>query len=881
MADESGLIVDITPELQRNQECKSSPQSVKERHSTRRQQSVQGRILPVPTDVGVASSSSCHSLSNQSTEPDGCETSAASSINDLTFEAEQLERAVRHNDLCYVRRMLELHHGRFPVNLHGSLLDKSSCETKSHCVSQDVDILLRKSQTFLDRLDRNDSVSTEQETPPIFANALHLAVEYNSQDVARLLLKYGVDPNECGVGCNDMWRRSSYTGPTEGSPAEIKGRRFSQLLTPATARHYTDGRSSPVFLPRQLVHMRRDIADDLRVVSIAPDGRPLTYEEVYSRDVLYALPPLFLAVVLGNPGMVHVLLKYNSSPNFQDRHGVTPLHLSACVERTPCLRLLLESGGRLHMKNHKGITPHDLADQNLAHLQQALIDEAVNSFVSDPITDDDPLMFGIGCKHTLFRRFQDSKYQRHMSRKKDYLSVDEAARGSPEGVSCSSYHSSLHSRHSNRSIQSVSVSHGEEDKSNSVEKNHEEVNHRISHKKNSTRSQATITGENFDLRVSRAENSLHVLSKMATNPECLLSILNSLQCHLSSVIELCDHVDGTKLHKPIAILMNQLLQTIVEEHHRRDNFNVDCLTAYLGRFLYVILGCLRGGHSLQYTSLLLINKIIDATIQNGITHYHINSNNLIVNVNGVENKSWTIKKEDEWKKEKSILEILTDRSIDLILNVLNNAITLHKRVVGTRQHCTPSRRWRNCNYHCLQILSARAILYLSQAEEAQKKLLEDGHLKIIIAALDSTHDPQLLCLVLQVVATLALEPDNHTVLIDNDLADCLIQLVLPSDEWYYTNHSTKYARFVKHHAARVLVYLGLEQRLKNKVYLFDLLEEPTLPTTALVSSEEDNYIVQTSLPPSVVVDVNGKCNGISVETVVMEMVKDVEVRSSP
>ena len=50
-----------------------------------------------------------------------------------------------------------------------------------------------------------------------------------------------------------------------------------------------------------------------------------------------------------------------------------------------------------------------------------------------------------------------------------------------------------------------------------------------------------------------------------------------------------------------------------------------------------------------------------------------------------------------------------------------------------------------------------------------------------------------------------------------------MQLILPSDEWFYTNHSTKYAKFVKHHAARIMVYLGLEKRLRNKVYLFDLM----------------------------------------------------------
>lgn len=43
-------------------------------------------------------------------------------------------------------------------------------------------------------------------------------------------------------------------------------------------------------------------------------------------------------------------------------------------------------------------------------------------------------------------------------------------------------------------------------------------------------------------------------------------------------------------------------------------------------------------------------------------------------------------------------------------------------------------------------------------------------------------------------------------------------------------------RYVKHHAARILVYLGLEKRLRNKVYLFDLLEE-TLIANNLISAQ--------------------------------------------
>ena len=80
----------------------------------------------------------------------------------------------------------------------------------------------------------------------------------------------------------------------------------------------------------------------------------------------------------------------------------------------------------------------------------------------------------------------------------------------------------------------------------------------------------------------------------------------------------------------------------------------------------------------------------------------------------------------------------------------------------------------------------------------------------------------LLCLILQALATVALNPSFHTALTEADVPDTLMQLLLPSDEWYYTNHSTKYARYVKHHAARILVYMGLFHRLGGRVDLFDL-----------------------------------------------------------
>ncbi|KAH9518377.1 hypothetical protein Btru_016592 [Bulinus truncatus] len=97
--------------------------------------------------------------------------SAGSSIFDLSAECEQLERALKENDIITVKKFLQLHHSRFPLDVHASFLDKSSCDShsrrQSH-VSQDVEILLRKSQTLIDTLERHRDSEQTEDVPNIF-----------------------------------------------------------------------------------------------------------------------------------------------------------------------------------------------------------------------------------------------------------------------------------------------------------------------------------------------------------------------------------------------------------------------------------------------------------------------------------------------------------------------------------------------------------------------------------------------------------------------------------------------------------------------------------------------------------------------------------------
>lgn len=77
---------------------------------------------------------------------------------------------------------------------------------------------------------------------------------------------------------------------------------------------------------------------------------------------------------------------------------------------------------------------------------------------------------------------------------------------------------------------------------------------------------------------------------------------------------------------------------------------------------------------------------------------------------------------------------------------------------------------------------------------------------------------------LQALGLLALHPECHDTMLKYDLADTVMSLILPGDELFYTNQTTKYAKYVKHLAARVLVYLGLFAKVSNKVNLFDILD---------------------------------------------------------
>ena len=91
--------------------------------------------------------------------------------------------------------------------------------------------------------------------------------------------------------------------------------------------------------------------------------------------------------------------------------------------------------------------------------------------------------------------------------------------------------------------------------------------------------------------------------------------------------------------------------------------------------------------------------------------------------------------------ERTPLEVIMRMDPKQIVNILRQSTETHRKAMGTRHKCTPSIRWRHCTYHCVQILSARALTLMSHSHLVQHQIVNDGHIKTLVEALDPNHDP--------------------------------------------------------------------------------------------------------------------------------------------
>ncbi|XP_050438662.1 uncharacterized protein LOC126844474 isoform X2 [Adelges cooleyi] len=605
---------------------------------------------------------------------------------------------------------------------------------------------------------------------------------------------------------------------------------------------------------------------------------------MYTKSYLITLPPIYSAIVRRNSTVVYMLLKHGASPNFQDAFGNTPLHVAVIQPDISwnCVLDLIEFGAQICLKNNNDISPSDIVE-SLIHIQVYVVQDCWKRLSTSNATKAEALRrrsenyptFGNGEQTKLA---ESSTLHSRILKKIRFAQTENVngMNGNNKGHSESMW--------SLKSILSPDVEDGGRTR-------------RLSQTIKVKQGKKNAKYNGFKLKNTidttyAIDKKFQIMSHMAGNLECLGFILYGFKTHITSVLK---QINITKTWPHISTMLKKILILSVNEYAERGK--KEELAVILCTVIKVCLKVLHGVPRVQFSAMSIINRTIDIAIQYRVAYLEVDECNFLHHPHYIATmKSWN-KREQSKQRNKNIASILKSLISDLqgskdgrpraknvtesvlgilsnihtstIINVLHNSLTMYKRVTDSKQTCTPSQRSSQCNSHCLQILSARTLLFMALNEDVQCKLAEEPQIKVLAASLDSTHDPHLLVLVLQIFSTIALHPKHHKNLIDNNVPTVLNQLLLPSDEWYYINHSDKYGRYVKLHAAKVLVYLGFSSRISFSI--FDISQDSQLQPI----SHEERYIVLTSKVPSTIVS-EEKLLGVSIEEAVISLLNEIE-----
>uniref|UniRef100_A0A915IWR9 Uncharacterized protein n=1 Tax=Romanomermis culicivorax TaxID=13658 RepID=A0A915IWR9_ROMCU len=661
-----------------------------------------------------------------------------------------------------------------------------------------------------------------------------------------------------------------------------------------------------------------------------------------SCDVMGQFPfvnvtPLILAVQVRNAEIVSLLCQNGAQVNFADQKGNTAL-IEAVKDSPICwevVEVLILNGAKIYWKNSHNVCASHLVPE-LLRFQQFCIDEFSRLACGQPKTQSMKQLTISAILHapSFFSRGNISDKRPSMCTQ----TAPSVAAPSPShfGPEESSLAGSVSTRKSIIYLHKKFRSARDPDHLRGLESCVVTPIVQIS----------TTQGSKLSKTLSDVlpDQAFVVLTQMARNPECLMALIVALTKNLSNLITF----DGvgenvSQVDRHFGKLLSQILATAVDEfsnnsfasHVKKEHIHA-ILSPLIAYCLHVLN---KGARYFHFSALMVINKILDTGIVLELFDYgkfDVQSSMLFshkIPVLTLENDRFRGAADDyltvtppespllivryskncpsspgpslPWATHEpmpagaprwDMNQVFQDMDPSILLTIMHNSLTMQNRVVGAKPICTPSYRWRQCN-HCLQILSARLLLFLAHTDTVRKKLSHAQHLRILLDVLDPTNEPtaiacfciiyteQLLCYILQTVALVALNHKTHSLLIDLQVEDALVQLLLPGDDWYYTNHTTLFPQFVKHHAARILIYIGLGDRVGNRVNLFlfpgidpESGDRERRKKSSILNEEyslEDQYICDTCVTSLKVIKRTTGAEYLSIEGCLIKILTEV------
>ncbi|CAJ0933262.1 unnamed protein product, partial [Mesorhabditis belari] len=711
--------------------------------------------------------------------------------------SEQMLEAIHYEDMTMVERLLAAHNLNKPLSTSPSIGSTNTL----------TDLAQRRHGNNHRRSNASSTVSTHSGGKSTCAvlNTLHMAVAHKQKDIAELLLKSGYDPNATAT-------------------CHCKGNCTASGNIPLTT-----------IIPRthSMTPEICSICTQLRAVTIIDQT------------------PLGVAVRVQSAELIALLIAYGADVNLGDDDGNTPLLLAARDSplNWTCLHTLIFFGAQIEKKNMRGICPLDLAPE-LRSLQQTCVEELFKVACSGQEKEHSRLGFSTPRSAHNHRLQVDnvSQGERHSLNKAPLSPRPSAA----PSVSTCSLLETVTAKETARRKSLVSLQLQRKNRGTKDNRDLAAAARRcFAHHRNAL--DPVIDNVSW-------EQAWELLKKMASNPECLEVIQNSLIKCAKELENVSQNVDHEAFESHLGGLLHKLILTAIEfydsatpTYKKTRKQQLISILASLSKFCFQFLQIT--GTVRQFSALSTLNKIIDAgLVYELFTQPDISfvSSKLLNRTHAFDSDSPESPMESPFMSQgdhcstvdhvyiyttrdgaaspnppmaqpDALIQSFHDSCPSQVLMCLHNAITLGNREAGTRSVCSPAHRWRYCSAHCTQILIARLLLFLTHMLNFRQRLSSRKNLKNLMQLLEPTLEPQLLCLLLQCVALVALDSSTHPVFLDLQIDDVLMQMLLPADDWYYTNHSTKFGHFVKYHAARILIYVGMGERVGSRVNIFHML----------------------------------------------------------